>query len=180
MPGELPIPPTNADESLRYYDPDEVALMDLRRIGVSGTGDHIQDDMGPDGSGSRRLYSCSWAERHATAIYLLGFTKTYTDSGGALRISRLLPDRHPAYDIFNWVATKCRITPYRYTGTIEDANLNYGQHIPVFERAHLEVTYELVPFDLKEDFELGEIAEREMERYVTLPGYPGADVSTQV
>lgn len=166
-------PALNDDNSLRYFTDDEKAEIDLKRRGVSGEGDHIRDNMGPDGSGSTRKFSCDWGNRYAAAYMLTGYAKSYTDTDSKTRISRLLPDSYP--DIhFNWVCTKVAIDPFAYTGVIDSVDV--GQSMPRFKRAELEVTYELVPYPLLDDDELA--ADTEYQRYVTFPGHPGADVST--
>jgi hypothetical protein len=173
----ITLPPTDPDTgALRYFTSDELALIDLKRRGVSGEGDHIRDQMGPDGSGSTRKYNCAWDERYAAAFMLTGYAESYTDTDGKARISRLLPDSHPNGLIFNWVCTKVSIDPFAYTGVIDSAD--FGQSVPRFKRAELEATYEQVPFKLYDDAELA--ADEEFMRYVTLPGHPGADVTTDV
>lgn len=172
----LPVPPTNDDGSLRYYTSDELAQIDLKRIGVSGEGTHTHEDFGPDGSGATRMFSCKWEERFAAALVMVGACKSYVDGGGKLAISRLLPDSYPGLLELNWICTKVRTDPYRYMGEIAD--VDFGQSMPVFERAKLECTYELVPFSLIDDPEVpAEFGE--MERYVTEPGFPGAEITTE-
>jgi hypothetical protein len=172
----MPTLPTNEDGSLRQFTATEYAAMNIRRRGVNGEGDHIQCDLGPDGSGCTRRYFCTWAERFNAAIYFVGAVKMYSTSGGA-KISRLLPQRDPAFS--NWIATKVRISPFRYTGTIDDtgeepgANAPTKEAMPEFTLAALDVTYEMVPFILQSDAAITS----EKHRYVTWPGYPGADVS---
>lgn len=170
----LTVPPLNEDLSLRYYTPEEFEQIDLKRIGVSGEGTHVRDELGPDGSGSTREFSCAWEERYAAALVLVGFAKSYTDEDGKLRISRLLPDVHPAGGgiTFQWVCTKVAIDPFAYTGEIDAVEV--GQSMPRFKRAKLTATYELVPHQLFEDTAL--TAATEFHRYVAEFGSPGADM----
>jgi hypothetical protein len=173
----LTIPPTDADGSLRYWTDEEMVQIDIKRRGVSGAGDHVEEDFGPDRSGGPRLFSCAWEERYAAMLFFMGYAQTYTRDGTTL-ISRLLPDTHPAFDKFNWIATTCRIRPYRYEGEIDSAD--FGQPMPRFTRAELEVNYELVPFKLLDDAEVGDIY-GELERYITEPGFiPGGEITSDV
>lgn len=172
-----------ATGKLQYYDSTELAQIDLRAIGVSGEGDHISDEMGRTGSISTRRYSCAWNERYAAALALVGFARSYTDTDGKLRISRLQPDVHPAFytaagggALRNWVCTSVKIDPFAFDGTQEDPD--FGQDVPNFRRAHLTAGYELVGFDtFYNDDELA--ADQEYLRYRSLPGFPGANVSTK-
>jgi len=176
-PPPLQVPPVDAETGkLYYYDSEQVAQMEIERVGVGGEGAHIEDQMGPDGSGSVRLFRCKWAERYAAAMWFVGYSKSY-EIAGVSYISRLLPDAHPGYTNFNWVATKVRIRPFRFAGTI---SINpFGENIPDFDKALLEVTYELVPFLMVEDDAIVTDYD-EIKRYVTNPGHPGADVATDV
>lgn len=172
------LPPVDEDgKRLRAFTEDELARMDIRSIGVDGEGDHIQDEVGPDGSGSTRRFSCAWKHRYAAALHFVGAVKSYPDESGKVRISRLAPQRHPAVTVFNWVATKAAIDPFRYTGELEEGDVEDA--LPRFDRAHLTVTYELVPYQVLDDDEVDEDY-GEMLRYVVEPGYPGADVTTEV
>lgn len=166
----VPVPATNPDGSLRYYTPTEKALIDLRHRGVSGTGDHMVEEFGPDGSSCVRRYSCAYDERYAAVVMLVGYAKLY-DAGGeppVLKVSRLMPDTHPNAAKFNWVCTKARVLPFRYTGAIDPAG--FGQDVPRFTRADIEATYELVPYELEEDGVFGG-PDDEMFRYTIHPGH---------
>jgi hypothetical protein len=171
----LQVPPTNPDGSLRYYTEAELAQIDIKRRGVGGEGTHVEENFGPDGSGATRLYSCEWAERFAAVLVMVGYAKSYTDGDGKDRISRLLPDCHPGLLNLNWIATKCRTSPYRFTGTIDP--VDFGQTMPRFTRALLEVNYELFSAPLLDDDELA--ADQEYQRYIVEPGHPGADITVQ-
>ena len=173
----LPVPAFDPEVTgkLRYYTDAEKALIDLKRRGVSNEGDHIKDEMGPDGAGSTRRYSCAWDQRYAAAFMLTGYASSYQDGDGKVRISRLLPDQHPNGSRFNWFCTKVAIDPYCYLGVIDPAD--FGQSVPRFKRAELTATYELLPFSLAEDDSL--TADQEYLRYVVKPGLPGAEISTE-
>lgn len=173
----LPVPPTNDDLSLRYYTTGELAQIDIRQRGTGEEHNHIHEEMGPDGSGATRMYSCAWEERFAAALVMTGYAKEYTDSdSGDTLISRLLPESHPEGTKFNWVCTKVQLSPWRYLDTIDA--VDFGQPMPRFERCDFTAVYELVPYQLLDDAEvdpdLGEFS-----RYVIKPGFPGADVTTE-
>lgn len=170
----LAVPPTNADGSLRYYTEAELEEIDLQQRGTGEEHDHVRDEMSAAGSKSTRRYSCVWEHRYAAALVMVGAAKWYNDSDGRLRISRLLPDCHPGRDDFNWAATGVNIFPFQHDGTTDD--VPFGQPMPKFERADLEVVYELVPFELLEDSALA--FDTEYRRYVTEPGHPGADIAS--
>src|SRR5262249_5960244 len=74
----------------------------------------------------------------------------------------------------NWICTKCRVSPFKFLGTIDEGET---EPLPVFERAELECTYEMVPYlaDIA-DSDIDPATTGETARYVTWPGYPGADV----
>jgi hypothetical protein len=174
----LPVPATEEDlpgGPLRYYTPEEYAQIQLRRRGVSGNGDHTKETLGPDGSGTPRLYECKWEERYAAALTLVGAVSTYVDGAGKTRISRLLPDTYGVVPDQKWVCTKVVIDPFRYKGTISP--ILEGIDAPDFDRAHLEATYELYPAALAEDAAIA--FDQEHFRYVTMPGFPGADVTNE-
>lgn len=172
----LPVPPLNDDLSLRYYTTEELAQIDLQQIGVEGEGDHFQEEFGPDGAGCTRRYSCVWEERFAAVLVLVGYAKSFTDEDDVVRISRLLPDCHPARPEFNWACTKVRVDPFQYTGEI-DEDVEFGQVLPEFSRAKMDAVYEHVPFALIDDEFVD--AEHEYTRYVTIPGRPGAEITAQ-
>lgn len=168
----MPTLPTNADGSLRAFTAEEYADMDIRRRGVRADHGHVTYQMGPDGSGCTRKFSCAWDERFNAAIYFAGAGVSYNDPDtGVRKLSRLLPSRDPDYP--NWICTKCEIMPWKFLGTIEDEAAD-SESLPVFERAELACVYEMVPFDLTTD----EQTTAETDRYVTWPGYPGAEMSS--
>jgi hypothetical protein len=178
----MPTLPTNEDGSLRPFTADEYDAFGLKRRGVTGEGDHIITDLGPDGSGCTRRFFCNWNQRFNAAIYFVGAVKKLKIAATA-SISRLLPQRDPVFP--NWVATKVRISPYRFTGEIEatgetiaDGASPTKEANPSFTLAALDVTYEMVPFDLATDAAVAGNALGEQLRYVTWPGFPGADAST--
>lgn len=172
----LDVPPLNEDGSLRYYTTSELAQIDIKRRGVTGEGDHIIEEFNPEQPAGPRRYTVEWDERYAAMLVFLGYTKDYT-VGGVKKISRLLPDSHPAFGQFNWIATALTIHPYRYTGTI--AQSDFGQSLPNFTRAELTVQYQLVPFHLLDDDEVQE-EYGELLRYVTEPGFvPGGEITSE-
>jgi hypothetical protein len=173
----MPALPLNEDLSLRPFTAVEYAAFGLKRRGVTGEGDHIVTDLGPDGSGCTRRFFCNWEQRFQAAIYFVGACKSFINDLGVRKISRLLPQRDPEFS--NWVATKCHISPFRFTGDIEPTGEDSGDNAPTkeplaeFTLAALDITYEMVPFDLADDAS----TTVETDRYVTWPGYPGADTS---
>lgn len=169
----LDVPPTNMDGTLRYYTDDEKEDIDLKLRGTGEEHDHLGEEMGPDGAGTNRRYSCAWAERFAAALMLVGYAQEYDDSG-TTKISRLLPDSYDGLLSHNWVCTKVRLKPYAYTGAIDD--VDFGQKIPQFTRCDIDATYEMVPYKLFDDDELPETGE--LGRYVVNPGFPGADITS--
>jgi hypothetical protein len=171
----LAVPPLNADLSLRYYTPSEFSLIDLRRRGVSGEGEHTLEQLGPDGCGTPRLFSCRWEERYAAALVLVGYAKRYEDAFMRERISRLMPDVYAITGDQRWACTKVRLSPYRYTGTISP--ILEGLDAPDFERCDIEATYEQVPYYLFED--VLTTFDNEFSRYVIYPGYPGAEITSE-
>jgi len=170
MPIELP---TNEDESLRPFTPEEVAGFGLKRLGVRDH-THATYTYGPDGSACTRRFACDWDFRHDARVYFVGASKLYTDGGGDLKISRIRPQVDPDHP--NWIATKCEVNPWRFTGELDEADATgASEALPVFTRAELRVTYEMVPFEVANDDEVSS----EEERYVTRPGMLGADVTTE-
>jgi hypothetical protein len=70
-----------------------------------------------------------------------------------------------------------RIRPWRFTGEIDD--VDFGETLPQFTRALLEVHVERVPFTVLDDAELPPEFP-ELDRYVTYPGYaPGGEVTSE-
>lgn len=174
MPLDFPKydPDTNA---LAYYDETEIAQMDIKRLGVGSEHDHITEEFGPDRSGGPRRFSCKWEERYAALVYFLGYSDVYTDSG-TKKLTRLMPMIHHYGSKFNWIAVSARTTGWRYMGVIDDAD--FGEPVPQFERAIIEIDMQLVPFKLFDDAELGE--DGELERYVTYPGHaPGGEIASE-
>jgi hypothetical protein len=169
------VPPLNGNLTLRSYTASELAQIDIRLRGVSGSGDHFAEDVGPDGAGTPRKYSCAWEERYAAAYVFTGAVVSYTDSGGGTRISRALPDTFGHVAGYNWICTKAKLSPYRYTGVIEP--VFEGQQAPKFERCDIEPVYELVPYSLLTDASIHG-PQFEFRRYVIRPGFPTADVSS--
>lgn len=168
----MPAPFTNPDGSLRAFTLAEYDAMRIERRGVEGAGDHVVYSLGPDGSGCPRKFFCDWDQRFNAAIYFAGASKTYTDGGGDFKISRLMPSRDP--DFPNWICTKVRISPFRFMGEIEDPG-DDSEPLPKFDRAELECTFEMVPFELAADAD----TVAETDRYVTWPGFPGAEITTE-
>ncbi|MBA4192483.1 MAG: hypothetical protein C0467_31325 [Planctomycetaceae bacterium] len=158
---------------LRPYSPEEIASWNLRTRGVRD-GDHLVEELGPDGSSATRWWSCNYTDRFDVWKYMVGdMPIVYTDSGdGLTKISRIMPQRHPHPAYSGWIATKIVDTRgWRYTGEIDD----YGA--PLFDRAEIKVQYEMVDFDLADD----DAITYEYERYMTKEGGSGADtqVATQ-
>ena len=176
MPVTLPV---DGDGKLVPFAAAAVAAMDIRQRGVGEEHDHVQYTFGPDGAGCTRKFSCKWDERFNAIIWFVGAVKSYVDSGDT-KISRLAPQTDP--DVPRWVCTKCTIDPYQFTGEIEgaeeeedeDAEPNPSAY-PVFDRCDLICVYELVPYEVLSD----EATTDETDRYVTRPGYPGADITTE-
>lgn len=162
----MPTLPTDVDGKLVAYTSEQIAAMQIRRRGGE---EHVAYNLGPDGAGCTRKFSCAWGERFNASIYFAGAAVQWFDAGDP-KISRLVPQVDP--DFPNWHCTKCEIMPWRYTGTI-DAPVAGSEPLPVYERADLVCTYEMVPFEVQSDAD----TTAEIERYVTKPGFPGADIS---
>ncbi len=171
----LTVPPLNANGSLRYYTLSEMTRISLARRGVTGQGEHTHEQLGPDGSGTPRLYSCAWSERYAAALVLVGAAKRYEDNLGRERISRLMPDVYAVTGDQRWACTKVRLDPFKYLGVIDP--ILEGQDAPRFERCDIEATYEQVPYFLFEDGATN--FDNEFIRYVIYSGYPGAEVTSE-
>lgn len=176
----LPVPPHLDDDPakpLRYYSFAEVAQIGLERRGVSGDGDHAIEEMAPSGNGVVRRYFCKWEERYAAAVVLVGACASYLDTVAVPtqdRISRLLPDTYGIVSGQQWTCTRVRFSPFRFLGTVTP--IAEGQDAPDFWKCEIAATYEQVPYDLKEDADTAIGAE--VSRYVTKPGFPGAEIST--
>lgn len=171
----MPTLPTDVSGKLVPYTPEQIALMDIRRRGMESS-DHVAYNLGPDGSGCTRRFSCRWDQRFNAAIYFAGAATLWFDSGaGVQKLSRLVPQKDPDYPA--WLCTKCEIMPWRYTGTVT-APVAGTEALPNYERADLSCTYEMVPFAAlsDEDAPLGPLP-NELNRYVSGPGYPGADIT---
>lgn len=190
MPVELP---TDDDGKLVAFDEAAVAALGLMRRGVKAEHDHVRYTFSPQGSGCTRRFKCHWDQRFNAAIYLAGACASYIDSGSGVRkLSRLMPQRDPDYP--EWACTKVEVMPWRFLSNLdltgvadpEDAdqidavNPGYkkGMHVPVFDRAELVATFEQCPWSFQDDDELSPSL-GEQGRYVTWPGYPGADVSAE-
>jgi hypothetical protein len=163
--------PTDETGKLHSFTDEFLATIDIKRRGVGDSHDHVRYNLGPDGSGCTRKFSCVWDRRFDAAIYFAGAATTYVDGGGDTKISRLLPQRDPDYP--NWVCTKVELMPWRYMGTIPAKSAG-SEPVPNFDRCDLEATYEMVPFELVADDD----TVVETQRYVTWPGFPGADITT--
>lgn len=185
MPVQLVL---NGDGSLRQLNAGEIAALQLKRRGIRSEHDHWMGQFGPDGNSCTRRYSCAWDQRFQALLHFVGASKLYTDAGD-LKLSRMRPQTDP--DNPTWIATKVEISPWRFRENldlddvahpedpleVEAENPGYqaGTHTPIFDRAELKVTFELSPWDVASDLEVID----ETQRYVTWPGYPGTDISTQ-
>lgn len=171
----LPVDPHTGE--LVPFTAQQIAAMDVRTRGV-GNGTHVRYNFGPEGSGCTRKFSCDWDERFNTLFYFVGAVVSYNDPDtGVRKLSRLLPLTDP--DFTTWICTKVEFEPFAFTGESEEDTEYGSEGYPVFTRADFSATFELVPWNVEDDDVVASYPTREQTRYVTLPGFPGADVASE-
>lgn len=172
----MPTLPTTSGGQLIPFVGNDIRAMDIKRRGMSD-GSHVRYNFGPDGAGCTRKFSCAWGQRFNVLFYFVG-AAVKTASGG---ISRMMPITDPDYS--NWFCTKVNFEPYKFSNTIATSASGSGsypvpsQSLPNYSRADFEAVFELVPFTVLADGDPN--LNSELDRYVTYPGYPGADIATE-
>lgn len=149
------------------FTPTEIDAMEIESIGVRDMS-HPTESRELGTNTMRRSWKVKWGERYRFIELCLGNCALWDDSG-TTRLSRLLPDdlygRHP--DFPEIVATK--VESIRGIGKPEeitdDMDPDYNA-MPYYPFARVEVFYEHLPFELKDD----EDTTSELERYVIPPG----------
>src|SRR5579883_475012 len=175
QPTVPPTLPADGTGQLVPFSAQDIQLMDIRRRGMND-GSHVRWNFGRDGTGCTRKFSCAAQYRWNCLIYFVGAATTYTDNAGNLQVSRLVPLTDPEFPA--WICTKVEFEPYQYLAQIDGIDggvANGGQALPFYARCDFTATFELVPFTVAADG----VVTSELNRYVTKPGYPGADVSTE-
>lgn len=162
--------PIGPDGDLVPYTPEEIEAWELGTRGID-EGTNPEEFYSPDGSGCTRPWFCVWDKRFEVINHLVGDVTIWDDSG-TNKVSRLMPQTHPDHP--TWACVEVRVVRgHKFVEDDDDAGP--GNLIPTYTHAELEAKYRQVPYKLLPDS--GLIAS-EIERYVTEPGYPGADVTT--
>lgn len=149
------------------YTQDEIDGWNLRSYDIR-TGKHPTERRQIGNNVREETWFCNWDAREDVIRYFLG-DSGYWNDGGTLKITRLLPRRHP---------TRPEMAAVRL-----DSMTGFGRGIddedgnPQYETAELHFSYEHVPFDLLDDDDAG--LGSEFDRYTWFePGQGTADALT--
>lgn len=166
----LPVPPTNANGSLRDYTADEIAQMGIKHVGV-GDGSHPTIVRRVNEATYSAEYFCNYDALEAFICYMLGAAVVYDDAGTS-KISRLRPFAYPGKS-HTFATSLDQATGYRYTG------LQESDGRPIYDKWKCQFMFQQVPFLVLDDAELSvseseryiqELPSVAQPDYVTLPG----------
>ncbi len=171
-----PVPPIDLSTgTLRTYTDDEVAAMQIRRVGVKD-GAHPTHRRRPDDCTITRDYFCAYEELESFLCHMLGYAIIYTDGGGNKKLSRLLPQFYPGLPQVRAVGLE-EARGHRFTGEMVDDDSG-DPDLPEYDAWRCRITYQHCPYDLIDDVDISsehrryvvELPSTVQSDYITMPG----------
>lgn len=166
----LPVPPLNADGSLRAYTDGEISQMQIQHVGV-GDGTHPTVVRRVNESTYTAEYFCAYSALDAFICHQLGAAVKYHDTiAGTDKLSRLVPELYPGKSVF-FAAALDEATGHQYTGNQE------ADGRPIYSKWRCRFVYQHFPFLVASDGEseehqrfVQELPSTAAPEYITLPG----------